>query len=122
MSELKPCPFCGNTRPQREEVFDNFDESHYCSEVRCPGCFVEVEGNVHKEADVKWNTRASGWISVKDRLPESPREVLVWIPNAGMYIGYFNSRPEYQYWMKGLGEYIPDPSHWRPLPELPEEE
>lgn len=51
--ELKPCPFCGCENIQRV----GFDTA------LCPSCDASHQEN-------KWNTRATGWISVDDRLPD----------------------------------------------------
>lgn len=63
-----------------------------------------------------------GWVSIRNRLPETPKEVLVWIPNAGIYLGYYNALEEYKCWMKGLGECIIGVTHWSPTPKPPKEE
>lgn len=67
------------------------------------------------------------WISVKDRLPEDPRFVLVYVkhPSAhpfpawscimtDMYLG--------DRWMENADEEVHEVTHWMPLPEAPKEE
>ena len=61
----------------------------------------------------------SEWISVKDRLPETPVEVLVF--NLGTWV--------LAYWNEDVGQWIlyngdkvlRYVTHWMPLPEPPEE-
>ncbi|MEL7609509.1 MAG: DUF551 domain-containing protein [Bacillota bacterium] len=65
---------------------------------------------------------AQRWIPVSERLPGSPQEVLVWIKNAGTYIGYYNNLEGYKCWMMGLGERISGVTHWMPLPAKPDEQ
>lgn len=54
--KLLPCPFCGSTELEETECF-----------IQCHGCLCE-------SLKIRWNTRHTSWISVKDRLPELPSE------------------------------------------------
>ena len=59
MSDLKPCPFCGNTKIKRRSYSDEIEGStvtlFFC---RCSNC--ESDGSTaysRVEAEEKWNTR-----------------------------------------------------------------
>jgi Lar family restriction alleviation protein len=65
MDELKPCPFCGCEHP----IINENAQFGGMSVIMCDGCGViaSFRGNERKEQAVEtWNTRASGWISVKE--------------------------------------------------------
>lgn len=67
---LKCCPFCGsNDSPylDLEYYSKNMIEQY---QVICNECAVATTTFGIKELAIEsWNTRASGWISIKDRLP-----------------------------------------------------
>lgn len=65
MSELKPCPWCGETPEMvRNSIIDNgelIDESykarHFCTELYC---FIETRWRTTEEAVAEsWNRRAN---------------------------------------------------------------
>lgn len=72
------------------------------------------------------------WISVKDRLPESDRPVLIYCKNGAMFTGKmqdhnFIGEPDviwFTYGPLGTGRRIANSriTHWMPLPEPPKEE
>lgn len=49
MSELKPCPFCGQEMGETINSDGNYCE-HYCS-------FIDYSGTLNEEGKTKWNTR-----------------------------------------------------------------
>jgi hypothetical protein len=56
------------------------------------------------------------WISVKDRFPKTPIDVLVF--NGDTQVGYFHKG----FWRDFHGERnIKNVTHWMPLPEPPKE-
>lgn len=78
----------------------------------------------------------NGWISVQDRLPDRQTPVLVYVPPYSdeneEYIGhvamsYYTYSARGGYWagtdgsVYGAIGIIHDPTHWMPLPEMPEE-
>ena len=66
----------------------------------------------------------SGWISVKDRLPDYDVDVILWGSEwKHVYLGYWRHSDEW------IGRQHPesqepmpntDPTHWMPLPEPPD--
>lgn len=58
------------------------------------------------------------WISVKDKLPETGTDVLVWLPTDGWCeLAFYTFAGE---WFAGEAG-LCNPSHWMPLPDRPEE-
>lgn len=68
---------------------------------------------------MKWNHTHDGWVDCKTALPEE----------FGRYLTYaqdVNKKPEYSVWTYGADDWFlygicSKPSHWRDLPDLPEE-
>ena len=87
----------------------------------------EISEWKHKFHDTPKEQEASGWVSVKDRMPESYGNYLVRVGKSGK--GWFNPQTKTAYWMpdkkvwKGTEAYsvFTDVSHWMPLPEPPME-
>lgn len=64
------------------------------------------------------------WISVKIRLPELDRDVLVYHQNV-QHVGYYAEHEGDYYWYSfdtGILEDEREPTHWMPLPEPPKQE
>lgn len=57
MTEIEPCPFCGNSEVEWDELYDSSTGTYQylsCSECGCSGPL----GKTHEEAAELWNTRA----------------------------------------------------------------
>ena len=63
----------------------------------------------------------SGWIRVKDRLPENDNPVLTWESQGFAYVDNYRKEEKWRKWQIGdcYGGII---THWMPLPEPPKEE
>lgn len=68
-------------------------------------------------------TDCSGWISVKDRLPETDDEVLMYTSWGGYYIGRYSYHEPDVWSSEEIYAYDDgEISYWMPLPEPPKEE
>lgn len=83
----------------------------------------------HKETELERALKARQWISVKDRLPEDMKPVLVFMPTkAGGLIEtgiLINKVWRWGHWEDLSDDEIPghlEVTHWMPLPEPPEGE
>lgn len=64
----------------------------------------------------------SGWISVKDRLPETDDTVLVCLQRGGYELGFYSDDSWRSLYLSYFETKELDVTHWMPLPEPPEEE
>lgn len=90
-------------------------------------CKPDIFEQTYEPADLKGSKliNLGGWISVKDRLPEDDRDVLVYDSrNKEIIIASYNSN--YDEWdnLYNYYDYLPVDAitYWQPLPELPEVE
>jgi hypothetical protein len=58
-----------------------------------------------------------GWISVKDRLPDTGLDVIICTKWGDMHLGWYN--PELQVWLDIDGTTIKHATHWLELPDPP---
>lgn len=61
--------------------------------------------------------RPDGWISVKDNLPNTVKDVIICTKWGGVCCGWYNS--ELQVWLDLDGTTIRNVTHWRELPDPP---
>ena len=112
--ELKPCPFCGDKKI--EIIWYSLHKS--CS-VLCTNCKADIAPcRTEEQATEAWNKRTPGWISVKDRLPETRNPVLVTNEYGDFYLANCSSG----IWTEHFREkanFI-SVTHWMPIPEPPE--
>lgn len=86
-----------------------------------PNIFEQTYESIN-DTNVLKLTCSNNWISVKDRLPEDDKDVLVYNSRSKEIImASYNSN--YEEW-DNLYDYLPVDAitHWQPLPELPEVE
>lgn len=90
-------------------------------------CKPDIFEQTYEPEDLKGSisTSSSGWISVKDRLPEDDKDVLVYDSRSKEIImASYNS--DYEEWdnLYNYYDYLPvdEITYWQPLPELPEVE
>lgn len=102
------------------------------SEEACEHCPYENDcerfeaGNLYRDALSYINqleARVPKWISVKERLPEDYKDVLVIVRNNGALFTIIAYLTIGGIWVhKGFGRVIGVVTHWMPLPEPPKEE
>ena len=99
MTELLLCPFCGESKElTKSESF-----------VNCESCLCQA-------LKMRWNTRHSPWISVKDNVPTEKQLVLVYAPNEKILkirIGLFDD------WINI--DHTLEITQWMQLPNKPKE-
>ena len=119
-SELKPCPFCGG----QAEMIPTWDGLY---QAECKNCRCSTESFCKSQlASLRWNKRTrpepSGWISVKDRLPEDEERILIFVSLAGHERIQLDTCYEdcgYMHLDSGYA-FGAEVTHWMPLPELSE--
>ena len=85
--QLKPCPCCGCEKV----ILEQYKKDGI--RIICKGCALKREQRIFSQSiewlEVEiikdWNTRADGWISVDDKLPEIGQECLMEIPVCGKF-------------------------------------
>lgn len=91
--ELLPCPFCWSIELTEKGSF-----------IYCHGCLCTA-------LKIRWNTRHSPWISVKDKLPKKDGRYLVQEKHYSKWIGVMSMRN---------GVFESEITNWMPLPSPPE--
>lgn len=70
MSDLKPCPMCGDSTVQHMALEKVFEDNRYClrSRIYCPTCGLNIfryrgrgmyNGSCIESVEAAWNTRAT---------------------------------------------------------------
>jgi Lar family restriction alleviation protein len=122
MSELLPCPFCGN-----EEIFLNEPSSTYrkgC--INCPACLATMPAEVNTDELIEaWNTRASDWQPI-ETAPKDRNLIVA----EGSHVAEAYYDGESDMWFRA-GKHPNDhdfvrsdrlfPTHWQLLPAPPVE-
>lgn len=113
---LKLCPFCGSSRVKFYRVTGMYEAA--CSDCRCT---TGIEGT-KEAAAAAWNTRASGWIPCRERMPEDGQRVLICTGMRKMFVAEFDSTGNI--FRQRIHQtchtwYMEEVAHWMPLPEPP---
>lgn len=118
MTELLPCPFCGYHSPWIMDL--KYDEVFKFA-IKCPICTACIANNESEEKIIEaWNRRSSGWISVKDRLPENKQIVLVITEFGEMAVCRTDiNTHNYIFMLNDTSLQTKKVTHWMPLPEAP---
>ena len=136
MSDLKPCPFCGDI--PKLTIWNPSDGQHrdYASGVWIASIksdFVEIEkSSWESEEDARnkaikaWNQRPSQWQDISTA-PRDGTEILVysqwdWNEMDDPSEDYYIEKASYMW--RGFYAYesiAVNPTHWMPLPEAPKE-
>jgi len=124
--ELKPCPFCGSTNIRKN--FGIFPEL-FCSE--CEATIYAYDN--YEDLDKSWNTRPLEdalqariaeleerlrLVPISEQKPEFINSV-IFVNDIHTWIGWRYDDDDYDTFDKRIG-YHEKPTHWMPLPNLPE--
>jgi hypothetical protein len=127
--DLKPCPFCGGDASiyvDRDLTPRHGTQVHDVTMwAECTaGCVTyhniigdssTLEADRETTAEL-WNTRASQWISVSDRLPEEFISVLLCHRHGGVIVAQLH----HGVWYDSANSMMGDGwTHWMPLPAAP---
>ena len=104
-------------------------EKHYCED-----CKNKIESYIKEDVtETKDSSDATGWIDIKERLPDNTEAYLVLTESGDMDIMLFNSKSHLKTtWSSTINKFIyldsrndwrscDSVTHWMPLPEYPSE-
>jgi Lar family restriction alleviation protein len=116
MDELKPCPFCGNKASKTAR----FNMGYFGDGIKCTSCKAETPSYlVEQKAIDWWNTRADGWISVEDELPQEDFQVIACCDD-DVEACIFRVHESGNYYFERVdGDFRLEATHWMPLPAPP---
>lgn len=123
MNNLKPCPFCGGIAELKAPGYEHYSPC-WCKCARCgaegPTKSSELEAekgwNERAQDDVEHTPTISGWISVKDKLPDTYKNVITYDKYSGVKENWLLRSNPCVSWSHGFHV-----THWMPLPEPPKE-
>jgi hypothetical protein len=128
MSKLKPCPFCGNDGRVYHPHEDEEKWAVICRMCSCDTC----HSSTRLKAVTAWNTRAesippkssmSEWQPIETAPKDATFVILYGIENGTdtQLIGFWDSDHRIWFADKFRRTYMPNPTHWMPLPHAPSE-
>lgn len=117
---------CEYVKPESTPVIEQKEEEEITPEEHGK-MFNPLKGEVsnHYNPESKQLTPNDGWISVKERLPESNKDVIVTnIEDRWVCSGWIN--PDDNKWYNAFeypidGDVSIEPTHWMPLPKSPKQ-
>lgn len=109
-NNLLACPCCGGEA--------SIDDSDIGCVINCFNCGIGLteNNNTKRHAMEIWNTRADGWISVDDRLPDRDIYCLCYFSENDLEVLRYSG----EYWTRKAWPIGCQPSHWMPLPDPPQ--
>lgn len=119
MMKIKNCPFCGGEGAVSEHATGCMVRCKECGarifkDVFTPDMKTPMRGMVLRQAAINaWNTRASGWIPVSERLPEKTGEYLCY-GEYGFEVCEFNSLKLFVNFNCDIVQHLVS---WQPLPD-----
>lgn len=117
VSDLKPCPFCGTSF----ETLEIADPGLWIEHPEHDWCPLSMMG---AESDVEtMNRRASGWVSVEERLPSHHDTVVIITEGryGEAYSALYDDEDKRFNDSEGHDIYVSCVTHWQPLPSPLEE-
>lgn len=118
--DLLPCPFCGRT-PKTSELHIHLQQIS-CLYSKCPAHPCVIKATM-EEATQAWNTRASGWISCSERLPDEPGVHVIVTDGIHIMESWYEIIDGEMLWVDNYTMYVNinfgEVTHWMPLPNMP---
>lgn len=127
-TELKPCPFCGETE-HLYRAYPGFGSNEPYA-IDCVGCGFGFTSRAGSDTIKTWNTRASGWRDIES-VPKDGTRIDVLLDNnarcPNVHWGSWDGvTPEYECWLDEFNNPVESHlaakvAHWMPLPPPPQE-
>ena len=112
MSKLKPCPCCGNKKP-------NVTDGTYI-QIECYNCGIQTPNymandvNGIEEITDDWNTRESNWTPISN-CPQKKGAYWCYVDDDSLVIKYWVKMFDFDYGWNDCNV-----THWMPLPTPPQ--